>query len=268
MSYAQEWSSYVERYANPGTGPANGPSGSYGDNKAGSSSPMDTSSGGDAGKTGKSVHSRDGEEREGSGGTGGGRSSKESAGKKAKGGNKDGGSNNEEAVSFSKSSSSDASSSSSGAPAQQQPQASNVNCSASSKVVLGKAREFGVNMNSTCGQGQYSVQSSGLPLGTGEVGGRSGSSTSSSSSSLMMDGGGSVVVKKEFTMAGVGVMRSSNNSSSSGNINSSVLMKNSNNNKCSKSKVGVMEGNSATSAMTSGGVMGEGCIKTEKDAKN
>lgn len=205
VSYAQEWSSYVERYANPGasgsTGQNNGPSGVYGDNKAGSSSPMDTSSGDAATSTAVGTKCVNNDIAA---------VAKDSAasGKKAKAHSKDG----EQSVSYSKSS--DASSSSSGAPP------SSTNIKSSSINNYNKARDGKIPSTSR-EFGGYSVesrQSSSLSLGLPVADGRS-------TGSFLPDS--VVVVKKEFGGGGTG---------SSNNV--SVLMKT---NKCNKSKLMISE---------------------------
>lgn len=240
----------MERYANPGAtgssaaaGQNNGPTGSYVDNKASSSSPMDTSSG-DAATPGaggtKCVNNEGGAASTAAAG-------KDSMGKKSKG-------HNEDSVSFSKSS--DASSS---PPSGAQPSSTNINSNInnshsnnSSKARDGNKASSSLNCGSSGRGPEYSAFN---------VQQQQQQQISSAVGSLLPLGD-SVLVKKEF--GGGAMARSFGNSGSS---NSSVLMKSSIG-KCSKNKVAISDNSLGINVSGGGGGGGGEFIKMEKDANN
>lgn len=122
VNYAEQWSSYVERYTNPATGPSaignqNGPSSNYG--KSENKSSMDTTGGGAGSADGTGTETSSDNCSKNVNSEGGAASAKEPSSKKQKGPSSASSKDSEDSVSFSKSY--DASSLSSGAPLQHPP---------------------------------------------------------------------------------------------------------------------------------------------------
>lgn len=291
VSYVQEWSSYVERYSNPGTGPAgtpgqnNGSSGYASENKAGISaggvSTMETSLTGDGAASITSLTTTSGgskcansNQRDGvSGEAGKDLNSSNSGLKKSKGsahsasdGTGGNSRENEESVSFSKAT--DASSSIvSGAP-QPPPTPSSLSQSPAASVTNihnkstnpSKSREF-LSQSSGCGQAQI--------VPSAVVEGKCGVVVVARNNVVPADS----VVMKEFVCGGGGaggsggILRtigggSSSCSSSSSSSTSSVSIKN----KCSsaaahKNKMTLAD------ATIAGGLGGDSCISMEKGTR-
>lgn len=268
VTYAQEWSTYVEKY----TGQNNGPStagGQFGESKTSgesSSSPMDTLSMGETGSGGGAAKSGNGE---GGGASGGGKDSSATLGKKSK---THGSCNSEEAVSFTKSTSVALTSSlSSGAPPSSttnvisNTNSNNISSSGSSHFHNNhKGREGYPSVQGTCSPSSSLV-------GSGE--GRSiisgGGGAGGVGSSISSGGGGGVATAESNhnnnnnSDFGVGSTLIKSSGVSGGISGAGVLMKNTN--KCNKAKMMTLI--DGPSSLSVGGEQ-ETCIRAEKDTKS